>query len=123
VLHSEVYFLNIRTEPIPRVPNFEKIEVEKFGLGVHRIIAHFGFMEEPSITRIFSLCKAKGLTIELGATSFFLGRAQLSAKQPSSLGRWRSQLFLFLTRNALDPAGFYNIPAEQIIEVGARLEI
>ncbi len=39
ILHSEVIFLTVGTEPIPRVPNSRKIEVEKLEAGMYRINA------------------------------------------------------------------------------------
>eukprot|EP00831_Metopus_contortus_P008718 TRINITY_DN13347_c0_g1_i1.p2 TRINITY_DN13347_c0_g1~~TRINITY_DN13347_c0_g1_i1.p2 ORF type:complete len:638 (+),score=118.86 TRINITY_DN13347_c0_g1_i1:451-2364(+) len=123
VLHSEVYFLNIRTEESPRVPNFEKIELEKLGSGIYRIIAHFGYMEEPNIPVIFTLCRDKGVDVDMSKTSFFLGREKLTLESPSGMGRWRSSLFLFLSRNSMDPVAFFNVPSGQVIEVGAQLGI
>jgi len=66
VLHSTVVLLNIHTEEIPRVPNFRKIEVEKLGAGLHRIIAHYGFMEKPQIDDIFALSVDKGMDLKNG---------------------------------------------------------
>jgi KUP system potassium uptake protein len=37
--------------------------------------------------------------------------------------RWRAQLFLFLARNAMDAAAFFDIPSNQVIEVGIQLEL
>ena len=45
ILHSEIAFLHIKIEDIPRVPNLEKVAVEKLGGGFFRIFAHYGFME------------------------------------------------------------------------------
>lgn len=123
ILHNEVYFLNIRTEEIPRVPNLEKIEVERLGSGIYRIIAHFGFMEEPNIAVIFALCQGQGLRTELKDASFFLGREKLSIGAKPGMSNWRSRLFLILSRNAMDAAGFFDIPSNQVIEVGAQLEL
>jgi KUP system potassium uptake protein len=36
---------------------------------------------------------------------------------------WRSKLFAFLSHNAQEAATYYNIPADQVIEVGVRLEL
>ena len=123
ILHSEVVFLNIRTEEIPRVPNFEKIEAEKVGVGLYRIIAHYGFMEEPKIGTIFALSRSKGVNLEMKTASFFLGREKLSIGEHPEMSRWRSHLFLFLARNAMDAAAFFDIPSDQVIEVGIQLEL
>ena len=123
ILHAEVFLLNIRTEEIPRVPNFEKIEVEKLGQGISRIIAHFGFMERPDINAIFTLCRGQGLDVDLDRASFFMGREKLTVGAKPSMARWRSYLFRFLSRNAMDAASFFDIPPDKVIEVGARLEL
>jgi K+ transporter len=37
--------------------------------------------------------------------------------------RWQAALFRFLSKNALDFAAFYDIPIEQVIEAGVRLQL
>jgi KUP system potassium uptake protein len=123
ILHSEVVFLNIRTEEIPRVPLIEKIEVEQLGAGLSCIIAHYGFMEEPKIGTIFALSRSKGVNLDMKEASFFLGREKLSIGEHPVMWRWRSHLFLFLARNAMDAAAFFDIPSDQVIEVGVQLEL
>jgi KUP system potassium uptake protein len=123
ILHSEVYFLNIRNEEIPRVPSREKIEMERLGSGIYRIIAHFGFMEEPKIAVIFALCQEQGIRTELHDASFFLGREKLSIGAKPNMSNWRAHLFLILSRNSMDAAGFFDIPSTQVIEVGTQLEL
>ena len=123
ILHSEVVFLNIRTEEIPRVPLVEKIEVEQLGAGLCCIIAHYGFMEEPKIGTIFALSRSKGVNLDMKEASFFLGREKLSIGEHPVMWSWRSHLFLFLARNAMDAAAFFDIPSDQVIEVGVQLEL
>jgi len=123
ILHSEVVFLNIRTEEIPRIPIVEKIEVEILGAGLSRVIAHYGFMEEPKIGTIFALARNKGVDLDMKNASFFLGREKLTISDHPEMWRWRAQLFLFLARNAMDAAAFFDIPSNQVIEVGIQLEL
>ena len=123
ILHSEIVILNIKTENIPRVPNFDKVEVEKLRNGIFRIIAHFGFMEEPKIKRIFTLAKEKGINFEIDNVSFYLGREKLSIGKKTTMSRWRSNLFRFMSRNAMDAATFFDIPNKRIIEVGVNLQL
>ena len=123
VVHSEVAILNFRTDEIPRVPNLEKVEVEKLGSGFYRVIARHGFMEEPKVDTILTLAHEKGLEFKAEDVSFFLGREKLSTGKDPKMSRWRSGLFFFLSRNAMDAASFFDIPPDQVIEVGVRLEI
>lgn len=37
--------------------------------------------------------------------------------------RWQEKLFSFMTRNSLRATAFFNIPAEQVVELGQQVEI
>ncbi len=123
ILHSEIAFLHFCTEEVPRVPNPQKVEIFKLGNGFFKIIAHYGFMESPSVRNILSLAREQGVDFNIDTTSFFLGREKLTMSKKPEMGLWRTKLFLFLSRNAQEPIAFYDIPADQVIEVGMRLEL
>ena len=123
ILHSEIAFLHIKSEEIPRVPNLEKAAVEKLGSGFYRIIAHYGFMEEPKIGNILVLAHEKGLEFKMESASFFLGREKLSIGKSAKMSRLRKSLFGFMSRNAMDPASFFDIPPDKVIEVGVQLQL
>lgn len=123
ILHSEIAILHFKTENIPRVPSFEKIEVEKISGGFYKITAHHGFMEMPAMETILALSQEKGVEIKLENTSFFLGREKLVIGNKPKMGLWRSRLFLFLSKNAMDAGSFFNIPSNQVMEVGVQLEL
>jgi KUP system potassium uptake protein len=36
---------------------------------------------------------------------------------------WRERLFSFMSRNAMRATAFYQIPPEQVFEVGAQVEL
>jgi KUP system potassium uptake protein len=44
-------------------------------------------------------------------------------RNPNRKADWRANLFIFMSRNAADATSFFNLPADQTIEVGVRLEI
>jgi KUP system potassium uptake protein len=123
ILHSDIAILNFKTEDIPRVPNFEKIHAEKLLSGFYRIIAHHGFMETPKIDAILDLAREKGVEIKLENASFFLGREKLIIGEKPKMSRWRSNLFLFLSKNSMDASSFFGIPSNQVMEVGVQFEL
>jgi len=123
VIHSRTILLNFQVEDIPRVPSLKKIQTEKLGGGFHRIVAHYGFMEDPSLDTLFSLARDQGLDLDPETTSFYIGRENLVIAEPSAMMRWRTNLFIFMSRNAADATSFFALPADQTIEVGVRLEI
>jgi len=123
VVHSRTVLLHFRVEDVPRVPSLEKIQTEKLGSGFHRIVARYGFMEDPSLDTLFSLARDQGLDLDPGTTSFYVGRENLVIAGTSAMMRWRANLFIFMSRNAADATSFFTLPANQTIEVGVRLEI
>lgn len=123
ILHSDIVLMHIQTEEIPRVPNKDKVQVEKLGGGFYRIIASFGFMEMPGVENILALAREKGIDFKTENASFFMGREHLIPAEKPAMFRWQSGLFLLMSRNALDAASYFDIPADQIIEVGIQFHI
>jgi len=123
ILHDEVAFLHIIIENVPRVPNLQKVETEKLGRGIFRITAHYGFMEEPQVAKILSLLPGDVKQFSQEDTSFVLGRERLTMGDEPAMSRWRARLFGFMSRNATDPAAFFDLPPERIIEIGVQLSL
>ena len=121
VLQQTVVLLNFNFVEFPRVPNQDKLQIEDLGSGFRSIVASYGFMESPSVPKVLALAKGQGLDIPMDQTSFFLGREKLVLSDPPRIARWRAHLFFFLSRNAHDASDYFEIPHEQIMEVGVRL--
>ena len=123
VMHSQIAFLNFRTREIPRVPNKDKVEVTKLGGGLFKVIAYYGYMEQPVVENIFSLAREKGLEFDPEKVSYFLGREKLSIGKNPGMWRWRIRLFSFMSRNAMEASDFFNLPGSRIVELGVTLEM
>ncbi len=123
VLHSDIILLHVQTEEVPRVPNAEKVEVEKLGSGFYNVVAHYGFMETPVIRNILVLAKEKGIDFKTENASFFMGREHLIAAEKGKIFRWQAVLFILMSKNALDAAMYFDIPTEQTIEVGIQFNV
>ena len=123
VLHERNVVLTIVTDRIPYVSKDSRIEIEDLSQGFFRIVAHFGFMETPTISEIIQCCAIKGFVIEERKTSFFLGRDTIICTRKPGLFRWREHLFVALSRHAQRPAEFFKLPLNRTIELGGRVEI
>ena len=123
ILHSEIALLHFIAEEIPRVPMEKKVSVDKLGSGFYKVIARFGFMEDPNIALVLTLMREQGLDFTLENTSFFLGREQIVPGKRLAMSVWRSKLFAFLSHSAQEAATYFNVPGDQVIEVGVRLEL
>ena len=122
-LHERVALLHVATLEVPTVPDGERVTIEPLESGVTRITARYGFMEEPSVPEILRLAGPLGFEVEIDEVTFFLSRATVIASEKPGLAIWREKLFAAMHRNALPPTAFYDLPPEQVVEIGAQVEI
>jgi KUP system potassium uptake protein len=123
VLHEQVVILTIETRSAPVVPRTRRIELVQLGHGFWRVLAFYGFMETPNVPEIMRLAAVAGLATLRGRTSFFLGRETFVPSGRSGLPRWRKALFVFMTRNARSPTDFFGIPPNDVVELGAQIQM
>lgn len=123
VLHEQVVFLTVKVVRRPRVPDAERVKVETWAPGFRSLVLTFGYMETPNVARGLSLARAQGLKFDIMRTSFFVSRRTLIPRGSSGLGRLQDLLFVFLSRNAVRSADFFQIPPSRIVELGAQVTI
>ncbi len=123
VLHERNIILSVRTEDVPRVPRYERVSVEKVSDTFTRVIARYGFMETPSVPKIFEQCRRKDLKVDMSATSFFLSRRNLRPTPKSEMPTWQDHLFIALARSAQDATTYFHIPTDRVVEVGTQVAI
>jgi KUP system potassium uptake protein len=123
VVHECNIILTIRTEEVPRVPLYERVTVETISDSFVRVIARYGFMQTPSIPKIFDACRRKGLTVEVSSASFFLSRRSLRPKKKSEMPHWQQILFIRLAHNAEDATTYFRIPTDRVVEIGAQVAV
>ena len=123
VLHERVVTLTIETEEVPHVDKSDRVRVETFEDGFIRIIGHYGFMEDPVVPEVLGRSREYGLEFKPEETTFFLGRQTVVPVPHRGLPLWRAKLFAVLLRNSENPSDFYRLPANQVVELGMRVEV
>jgi len=123
VLHERVLILTIETQDVPVTPEPERLSVEDYGMGVHRVVARFGFTETPDVPEILGRVQIPGYTYRKMADSFFLGEVSVIVSEHPDMARWRAVLFERMTRNALRASAYFNIPPNRVVGLGAQVEI
>jgi KUP system potassium uptake protein len=122
VLHDQVILLSVITDDVPEVAAGERVNVESLGEGFYRVIARYGFMQQPNVPSIFPQCTSLGVKLRPNDTSYFLGREQLIPTGRSQMPRWRKKLFVFMSRNAQSATQFFGLPPNRVVELGAQIE-
>lgn len=123
VLHDYVVILTVVTREIPTVPAAERLKIEKIEDRMVRVIAKYGFTDSPDVAEIVEALQLQGFPIKLEDITFFLGRETLIATKNPGMAVWREHLFSFMSRNAQRATAYFNIPADQVIEVGIQVEL
>jgi len=123
VLHERNIILTILTDEVPQVSPDKRIETEKLGSGFHRLIAHYGFMEEPNVPELLAVAALDSEHVDLNRTTFFLSRETVVPNKSVAMARWRQWLFALMSRNAQSASSFYRIPANRVVELGMQVEI
>jgi KUP system potassium uptake protein len=123
VLHQQNVILTLLTDEVPQVLPAKRFEMEKLGPGFHRLIAHYGFMEEPNVPELLAAAPLDGVVLDMNKTTFFLSRETVLPTKSSTMARWRQWVFAVMTRNAQSASSFYRIPANRVVELGMQVEI
>lgn len=123
ILHEKVVILTILTKEVPHVKAEDRVDVQQLGDGFYRVRAHYGFMSSPDISDILRSCRAKGFDFDFERITFFLGRETLIASPRPGMAIWREHLFSFMSKNSQRATQFFNIPPDQVIEVGIQVEL
>ena len=123
VLHERNIMLTVIVEDKPYVTQGNRLLIDDLGKNFYRVRVFYGFMETPDLPAALDLCATRGLTFDMMTTSFFVSRALIVSSPTPGMVKWRERLFLALSKNAVNAADFFQIPANRVIEMGTKIEI
>jgi KUP system potassium uptake protein len=123
VLHEQVIILTVANDETPRVPDAERVTIERIDERFLRVRVRFGFMEHPNLSRALALCRRQGLKFDVMSTSFFLSRRKLVADGRLGLPLWQDRIYIGLASMAADPSDFYRLPRDRVVELGSQMAI
>jgi len=128
VLHEHVIIVSIDTPPVPRVPAGERISVDDLGYrddGIFFVSARYGYMERPDVPAALALVDPIDTEgrIDLANASFFLSKVDLIAGPQPTMAPWRKRLFIAISHMTGDAAGYFGLPLERTVIIGARIEV
>jgi KUP system potassium uptake protein len=84
----------------------------------------YGFKETPDASQILGLLETQfDLKTDEMHTSFFLSRDTVVPTNIPGMALWREALFAWMYQNAGRQSDFFKIPANRLVELGAKVEI
>lgn len=124
VLHERNVFLTVETLGVPYAPKEKRLKIEAIGNDFYRVLIRFGFMEVPDVPlALMRSCDAGGIYFDPMDTTYFASRETVVASRHRGMPIWRDRLFAFMHRNAAPATGFFRIPGNRLVELGAQVEI
>ncbi|HUR80774.1 MAG TPA: potassium transporter Kup [Thermoanaerobaculia bacterium] len=123
VVHKIVVLLTVEIEDRPRLDRKERYEWQELGHGVFRLSIRFGFMEDPDIPYALDRVGSQYVSFNPMTTSYFLGRETLIPTSHPGMAIWREHLFAWMMRNSSSAVGYFSLPPNQVIELGAQVEL
>jgi KUP system potassium uptake protein len=123
VVHQRVILLSVNVEEAPHLDDKERFEYQELGEGVSRLVLRFGFMEDPDLPEHLDRLSKRIGSFNAMTTSYFLGRETLIPTKRPGMALWREKLFASMMRNSSSAAQYFSLPTNQIIELGAQIEM
>jgi KUP system potassium uptake protein len=128
VRHEHVVIMSIETEPVPRVPADQRLEVDALGYaddGITHVTARFGYMETPDVPGALALLKPAATEgrLQLESASYFLSKIELQSGDAPTMARWRKRLFIATSYITADAADSFNLPRDNTVVMGSHIEV
>ena len=127
VRHDHVVIMTIETEPVPRIPEDQRTDVDALGFaqdGIVHVTARFGYMEPadvPAALRLLTPEETEG-AIDVDQASYFLSKLELDAGPEPTMAPWRKRLFIATSYLAADAADYFHLPHDRTVVMGSRIE-
>ena len=124
VLHERNAFLTVETMSVPYAPQDKRLKIDSVGDGFYRVMIRYGFMETPDVPlALMRSCDQGGIYFDPMDTTYFASRETIIASRNRGMPVWRDKLFAIMHRNAAPATGFFRIPGNRLVELGAQVEI
>ena len=122
VVHEKTVFVCIEFANVPYIDDDERLDIERINEG-HRVIAVFGFREDPDVAKIIRLAGLRGLRIDPDTASFFTSKGELvSVTQPRGFGL-RRRLFAWMLQNSPTVADYLRLPPDRVVELRTQVAV
>jgi KUP system potassium uptake protein len=123
VLHRYNVFVNVKHHEVPWVGFDRRLSIEALGHDCWQVTLNFGFKNDPDVPEALQLLVDRGIPLPEMDTSYFLSRDIVMPSLGKGMALWREKLFASMHRNAAAAADFLNLPANRVVELGAKVVI
>ncbi len=123
VLHENVLLVSVEVSEDPHVGVRKRARHIRLPGDVTHIRITFGYLDEPDVPAVLAAHVIPHHPFDVDEVTYFLGRESVTAGNRPGMHPLRDQLFVLLHRGAASASRFYHLPAGQVVEVGAQVEL
>lgn len=123
VLHERVIILTFARLNIPRVAQDQRVEWEELTAGVYKVVARYGFMEQPDTVSALRQADRAGLPYEPDTTCYVVGRTTPFVTTRAGMAIWRKRLYALMARNTRVGYEYFGVPSNRLLEVGSQVQL
>ncbi|OQX09068.1 MAG: potassium transporter Kup [Thiothrix lacustris] len=122
VMHEQIVFLHVDNEEIPYIPDEERLTVTGLAPGIYSVNVRFGFRENPDLSKALRGTVNYQLELPRDSTTFFVARTSIVDCE-GVLPYWRCALFGWMMRQSESAATYFNLPTDQVVEIGTQVTL
>ena len=123
VLHERVLLMHIKVAAQPFIKDEDRIEITHLSHNFHVVTLHYGFFEEPKITRVLAQLRIQEFRFKLAEVTFFVGNETVTSKSGNWIERAGDGIFIMLHHNMMRAVDYFQIPPGHTIELGGHIEL
>jgi KUP system potassium uptake protein len=124
---EEVVIVTVDSTNEPHVPPGERLVWDHLGYehdGFSHVTLRFGYQDELDVPRALGYARrADQLKVDFNPyhATYFLSQMTILPNGNSEMPPWRKALFMAMARNAASPVGYFNLPPERVVSLGAQV--
>jgi KUP system potassium uptake protein len=123
-LQEHVLAITTQIEPVPWIDDETRATLTRDAPNFWRALVTYGFMERPDIPRLLAQLAERGCTIDLADVTYFVGHETVTSRDDGKgMPRWQEELFAVMERNASHVTDYFNLPGDQVVEIGRLISI
>jgi KUP system potassium uptake protein len=123
-LHDHLFVLRIVIESIPRIKESERLATNEVAPNFWRVTARYGFMERPDIPALLRQAREQGCSLDPDDVTYYFAREKIIARSDrKGLAAWEVTLFAAMERNAVHLSDFFELPRDNVVEIGRQVAI
>ena len=123
VLHERIVLLSVQIAEVPRVPAARRATVHDLGDDFFQVVLKFGFQDDPKVPQALANIVSPVFGFDPDDAKYFLASERVIPSRQPGMVLWRERLYALMHRNATSAAQYFELPAQDVMELGIQVEI